>query len=746
MLALTTALLALTLQGQDTVPTSVLADSYADSATATLVRAARGARDRNERLVTSYRARVSQRLGVGLHALSRDRMLYRQELVADIAWRRDSISTVTVVGAREGVPVATTGDQVPEGLDDMMSGLVLDPASDYLQFMGPEGEDGSFIYPLSTPGEALYRFRKGSTTTIGLPTGRQIRLVALEVTARRADYRLVNGTFWFDADSHNLVRAVFRPSRPFEMRRDLDPDDLDGVPAFVNAKAEARYITLEYALYEGRWWMPRYVGIDAVGSVGSWLNSPFRLERVYTDYEVEGGTPPDSTSTFRPAGSNRPRVQRDSAERQLRADSLRMAVEACIDSVMAVSDAAGRVAEGASGGVQRRRCQARVRSDRRNLSVVVPTDTASLLTSPTLGPPILAMGDLITEGDLAGLRDAIDGLPGRPWEVTPQLPRGVSALLEHARYNRIEGLSLGLGSRIDFGKLQLTGVARIGLADGDPRGELAVHRATASRHLSLGAYERLAAANPENAPLGAVNSFMAVVAGRDDGEYLRSRGVELIAENTVSRWWSARLWTEQQRLASVETRASLPHLFNGDRHFRSNMMADAATQYGASLALRGTAAVGRRVTLGVQSELRGEIGDFEYGRGTVTALALLEPGGPLAGALTLAAGTTRGTVPTQGQFFLGGSGSLRGYAGGAIAGDAFWRMRAEVGNALRAARLIAFTDIGWAGARTDFATGRPLIGAGIGASFLDGLVRIDLARALRNPTGWRLEFYVDGLL
>jgi len=746
MLALATALLALTLQGQDTVPTSVLADSYADTATATLVKAARGARDRNERLVTSYRARVSQRLGVGLHALSRDRMLYRQEVVADISWRRDSISTVTVVGAREGVPVATKGDQVPEGLDDIMSGLVLDPASDYLHFMGPEGENGSFIYPLSTAGEALYRFRKGATTTIGLPSGRQIRLVALEVTARRADYRLVNGTFWFDADSDNLVRAVFRPSRPFEMRRDLDPDDLDGVPGFVNAKAEARSITLEYALYEGRWWMPRYVGIDAVGSVGSWLNSPFRLERIYTDYEVEGGTPLDPTSTFRPAGSNRPRVPLDSAGRQQRSDSVRTAVEACIDSVMAVSDAAGRVAEGASGGVQRRRCQARVRSNRRNLSVVVPTDTASMLTSPMLGPPILAMGDLITEGDLVGLRDAIEGLPGRPWEVTPQFPRGVSALLEHARYNRVEGLSLGLGSRIDFGKLQLTGLARLGLADGDPRGELIVHRVTASSHLSLGAYERLATANPENTPLGAVNSFMALVAGRDDGEYLRSRGVELTSGNTVSRWWSARLWTERQRQAVVETSASIPRLFDGDRQFRANFRADAATQYGASVALRGTTVLSRHVTLGVQSELRGEIGDFEYGRGMLTALALLEPGGPLAGALTLSAGTTRGTVPTQGQFFLGGSGTLRGYAGGAMTGDAFWRMRAEVGNSLRAARLIAFTDIGWAGTRADFGSGRPLIGAGVGASFLDGLMRVDLARALRNPTGWRLEFYVDGLL
>ena len=35
---------------------------------------------------------------------------------------------------------------------------------------------------------------------------------------------------------------------------------------------------------------------------------------------------------------------------------------------------------------------------------------------------------------------------------------------------------------------------------------------------------------------------------------------------------------------------------------------------------------------------------------------------------------------------------------------------------------------------------------GVGGSFLDGLIRIDVARALRAPTGWRLHLYLDGVL
>jgi hypothetical protein len=35
---------------------------------------------------------------------------------------------------------------------------------------------------------------------------------------------------------------------------------------------------------------------------------------------------------------------------------------------------------------------------------------------------------------------------------------------------------------------------------------------------------------------------------------------------------------------------------------------------------------------------------------------------------------------------------------------------------------------------------------GVGASFLDGLLRFDLTRAIRSPTGWRLDLYTDAAL
>ena len=264
--------------------------------------------------MTSYTATVTQRMGVGIHALSRDRMLFHQELSARIVWQRDAQSRIEVIGARQAVPVATRGDQVPDDLEDNVRSLVINPAEDYLRLIGMDDNDG-FVYPLAGGSERDYRFAAGDTTIITLPTGREVRLLELKVTARRPDFRLLNGSLWFDADSYALVRAVFRPARPFEFRRDADSSDRDGVPAFVNPIGEVKFVTMEYGLYESRWWMLRYISLDAVGSMGSSLGIPFKFERTYSDYHVQGGTPPAPGSTFRPAGTvpRRDRSARDSA-------------------------------------------------------------------------------------------------------------------------------------------------------------------------------------------------------------------------------------------------------------------------------------------------------------------------------------------------------------------------------------------------------------------------------------------------
>lgn len=728
------------------------ADSYADSATARLVALARAARDRNERLVTAYTAQVSQRIGVGIRALSRDRMLYRQEVTARIDWRRDSRSTIEVTGLRQAVPVINRGDEVPEDLDSHVRWLVVNPAQDYLVALGDD--DDGFVYPLRVGGEADYRFSIGDTTRIDLPSGRAVRLVELRITPRRADWQLMSGSLWFDADSYGLVRAVFRPARPYEFRRDADPDDQEDVPSFVNGTGEIKFITMEYGLYEDRWWMLRYVALEGVGSMGKWLGVPVRFERVYSDYEVQGGTPPVPGSTFRPAGTIRgDEERRDSADRRrdtltreqrrARADSIQAQVEECVRRAWPEDRATPsrqRIRVELSGN-----CWREVRGDTA-LQVVAPDDPETLRTSPTLGEPILQMGDLITEAELRGLADAIQQLPAAPLGRRVEFPTRLTSLLRIARYNRVEALSIGPRATVAMGRAEFDGEARIGLADLEPNFEAGASLLGRSTRIRLGGYRRLAAANPDTRPFGPVNSAAGLLLQRDDGEYFRTTGVELTGTNTTTGWLGWRLYAERQREAATETDFSLPHLFDGTSSFRPNITADRADQVGGAITLRGTRAISRSLLVGMDLNVDGETGDFEFGRGAATVRAIITPPGPWAVAIEGAAGTSRGTIPVQGRFYLGGPSSLRGYTGGVIAGEAFWRARAEVGNAFPAARLTAFADLGWAGTRSAFGRGRPLLGAGVGGSFFDGLVRLDLARAMRGPTGWRFDLYFDGRL
>ncbi|MGE3615321.1 MAG: BamA/TamA family outer membrane protein [Gemmatimonadales bacterium] len=739
-------LLPLALSQQD--PPQIPADSYADSATAALVAAARAGRERNERLVTSYTANVSQRFGVGIRAARRDRMLYRQEMTAKIEWYRDKQSKVEVTGAREGVPIALRKDQVPEDLRGNVRDLVINPAEDYLRVVGVDNEDGDndgFIYPLREGGERDYRFAAGDSTVISLPTGKRIRLLELKVIPRRSDWKLMSGSLWYDADTYGLVRAVFRPARPFELQRDLDPDDKEDVPSWVNAKGEVKFVTLEYGLYENRWWMLRYMAMDAEGSMGTWLGVPFRMERVYSDYEVEGGTPPDPTSTFRPAGTvqrNRaeaPVTAADSAARRARADSIRTCVDAARDEAD-MSNRDGRQ----QFRIQVRRCTGRADPDS-ILAIVIPEDSAALLVSPTLGEPILQMGDMITEQEIKGLSGFIEGLPSRPWQSRVELPKGVGSLLQGARYNRVEALSLSARGRADFGKLQLDGRARIGLADGWPNLEGGLSGSAKGADYRLAAYRRLAAANPEANPFGPVNSFFGLMAHRDDGQYYRATGAELTQSRSAGKF-VLRAYYERQRAAQVETDFSIPHLLGSEAIFRPNIIADSADQFGASLAWRADHPFSRSFSVGLETFAEGAGGDFEFGRGSLTLRGLITPEGPLAVAFSASAGTSTGSVPIQSQFYLGGPTSLRGYDGGAIAGESFWAARGEVANSFPAARISLFSDIGWAGPRAAFSTGKPLIGAGVGASFLDGLIRMDLSRRFRGDKGFRFDLYFDGIL
>jgi outer membrane protein assembly factor BamA len=110
------------------------------------------------------------------------------------------------------------------------------------------------------------------------------------------------------------------------------------------------------------------------------------------------------------------------------------------------------------------------------------------------------------------------------------------------------------------------------------------------------------------------------------------------------------------------------------------------------------------------------------------------------------AGSSTGDVTPQRTFYLGGASTLRGYEPGTVTGTSMARGRLELARTVSFGGVALFSDWGWAGDREDIRSEDQRWAVGVGASLLDGLVRIDLAHGLRSPRGWRLDLHLDSVL
>jgi hypothetical protein len=342
------------------------------------------------------------------------------------------------------------------------------------------------------------------------------------------------------------------------------------------------------------------------------------------------------------------------------------------------------------------------------------------------------------------LSRAVGRLPAAPWQFKARPPRwGL------ARYNRVEGLALGARGELELGRLRVDGAARMATSDGEPDLEGGVVRETNSTELRIAGYRRLAAVDPTAHSLGIGNSLGGLLLGRDDGDYFRASGAELtiVPAVTAPQRFNIRLYAERQRLALKRTDFSLPHAVHADHLFRPNIAAASADQIGASVtfrAQRGMDPDHPQWTADVTID--GGAGTYGFSRSSGTLRFTTPLGRGFAGAVELGGGMSAGRVPVQSYWYLGGPGTLRGYSGGVTSGDAFWRARLELANRWPAARVVLFGDVARAGPREQLSLAHSLMGLGVGASFLDGLVRIDVGRAVRAPTGWRIDFYTDAAL
>ncbi|GLC26626.1 hypothetical protein [Roseisolibacter agri] len=807
---------------RQTVTPEMERTAFADATARTLLERARVARLTQDSALRAYDAKTYQRLslGVGIRRIGRERLFMRTESASRVRWSRGNGIWVEPLASRSVMPAIKDADIDIDPED--MAPIPYFPGRETLWF--PSGDMGvaraevnerDMLHPLATGAEAYYRYATGDSVSIRLPDGRRIALRELRITARRPEWRAFNGSFWFDTERGSLVRAAYRMAAEMDIWKVADEEnkrdgDDDEVPALVKGlitpmRANITAITVEYGLYEGRFWLPKLNVAEGEGQAG-FVRMPVKFEETYKYDAVNGDRPipriptpeelglmagdssssgmnvmvnvgdNDYTRARRDTSAAARRQREDSAARRyaFRADSLReeaAKATAAGDTTRArqLLRRAGR-SEAAGRQITRRReeCEkdstyfagTRTRHDGAvRMAVRLPCDPTKLATSTELPGSIYEPGEAIfgaTERDalLAALDDF--GLQAGWSPQRPTLRSGVDLI----RYNRVEGLSVGAEAKSVLGMgYTATAQARLGISDLVPNAELTLERSSGAKALRGTIFHRLGVANDDwGSPLSFGASLAGLLYGRDEGFYYRTFGAELggtraqlLGGSPVS--W--RLFAERQRGAARELKQSIT-----GADYIENIAAAQANVVGAGAESNrtwGSDPSGWRFFVRGRSEAAwvdrsgadSVVDGLAAGYGRALLDATLSRGfGRFAGALTGAAGGIVGDATPQRLFYAGGYQTVRGQFArpdsAGYVGNAFWMARSELGFNTTSARPVVFFDLGWAGDRRDVGhPGRPLSGYGAGISFMDGLIRADLSRGLWPQKRMRFDLAVE---
>lgn len=764
--------------------------AFADTAARTLLLRAREARTRQDSALRAYDVTSYQRLSLGLSLRPsvRDRLAYRSEGAAQVRWQRGRGAHVRVLGARLAVPMAlgsAQGGREAESATDLSDVMAIPyyPGMDelWLYNMFGNGNDESddapdegttLIHPLAEGSEATYRFSSGDSMAIALPDGRRIRLRELRAIPRVPQWNAVAASLWFELDEAHLVRAVLRFSDRLDVWQLAEREDStagDDVPLLVRGlvtplELDLTGMTVEYGLYEGRFWLPRLQGAEFAVRMGA-IRAPMTIDQRFRYESVNGAVEFPSLENVVPSAGSR--AYRDS----LRAAGLSdAAIGDSLQARRAVRDSAEARAREAqcAAGDRERVLRSRYQGVRMPVILDLPCDRSTLATSEALPPsiydPAEALFGKAERDELVAMLDEV-----LPRGTLPTPPR-VSYGLGLTRYNRVEGFGTGLGVEMSLGRGWRTGaVARMALGDRRLNGEWRLARDHWGAEWTVAAYKRLAVSSDLGDPLSVGASLATLLYGRDEGFYHRATGVEFLHRPIAGRGLELRAFTEQHREAPVVTTRSL---FGGaiDPRMGPNTPVEIGRFTGLTARWQGSAGLdprGWRVALDVRgegAEAHTEVfppplgapvcaacvpdpiwpaATRRYGR--FLADAMVSRGiGPVAVAVNAVAGTSIGRLPAQRAFFVGGLQSVRGLPAGTAVGDAMWLVRSELGANVAAVRPVLFTDVGWAGPRAEWRTpAMTLRGAGVGVSVLDGLIRMDLSRGIAPVRQTRFDLSIE---
>jgi hypothetical protein len=702
--------------------------SFSTPAVQRLVERAMARRRAGDAAVTDYQATIRYRLsvGVGRGRWSLIPASAVEEQVARVQWQQPNDLRVDVVGRRfrardHRLELSSVWDRpwfVPRGVDDSVRVFSNDfPAT-------------GALHPLARAGPAWYRYAATGALSVTPGRGGALRLVRIEVTPRRAGPALIAGQMWIDSASAAVVRLTFRyVGTGLWVRPEEGPRGPDSAKARrLNALA-SRIISidadLEYGLQDGRYWMPyRQVIAGRVRLPVGGVVIPFQARTTFNDYAINAGRPIAFEVPLRDTVG----VSRDSlrALRRMRTDSLRAERRGGAGEVadsLRSWDYAGRW----PGGRYELHRPSNAALDRYREwpdSLTFDTDPADLRRERE------------AEVELARLSEQL------PDSLTGQQGHGVAyeRLADVLRYDRVQGLSVGLGYRVRAPGLRFTnlyGTLRYGLSDDRVTGRLTLVRDAPEGRWALSGYRDVAGVDPFSPGHTPGNTLDALFAAHDNADYALAEGGSANFETSLRTGLDVTLGARVERQTSVARRAksAVNDFLGGDGIFPPNPPVDQGTFAGASARLTHTGGVRWNLSADVLGGAGRTTGRLF---GDIRAAA----GGSAGATLRLKAGVGTSPALAQSLFRLGGPATVRGFEYGAARGPAFWAAQLDITPLGGRLRPVAFLDAGQAERPEELFSSRALVGAGVGVSCFGGLLRFDLSHPITPDDGGKVRFDV----
>jgi hypothetical protein len=696
---------------------------YSSPAVQQLVERATLRRRAGDSAVSDYRARIHYRLTVGLgrRRWARVPTSAVEEQVADVQWQRPNDLRVDVVGRRsrsrsESFQLSSVWDRpwfVPRAVDDSV------------RIFSDEFPATGALHPLAATGPQWYRYSLVGGLSVTPGGGGTLRLLRVDVTPRRTGPALIAGQMWIDSATAEVVRLTFRYVgtglwvKPDSATR-ADSSSARRINSLANQIVSVD-ADLEYGLQDVRHWMPRRQVVSGRVRIPlvSDLVIPFRAVTTFEDFEINTGRPiafvlplpatdhPDSLRALREARRDSLRAQRRGGDRG-EGDSLR----------------SWSYADRWAGGryeLHRPSNDSLGRFDDWLDSLSLDADPADARRARE------------SESELARLAETL------PDSLTGRRVHGVAyeRLTDALRYDRVQGLSLGLGYRVRVPGVAFTdlyGTARYGFSDDRVTGRVSLIRDAPDGRVVLSGYRDVANVDPFAPAHGVGNSLNALFVAHDDGDYVLSHGGSAGYETSLRTGLELAVGGRYERQTTAVRKASseVNDFLGGSGGFPPNAPVDEGKFVGGHVRLSGTGDFRWQATaevLGGEGTTTGRLfGELRRGFGKRAGVTIRLKGG-IATAPTL----------RQVAFRLGGVGTVRGHQYGVRRGQAFWATQLDFAPLPGRLRPVLFLDAGQAGAAGDLFAGRVLAGAGAGVSLFSGLLRFDLSRSL-SPDDATLRF------